>query len=219
MTVGGVTRGFGAHNAVFIPAGTMHNLQIGGQVFGSAVFFPRENALNLPETPLHLRVRDAQDQTELNQILDNLQRESESDRPGRVRAMHYLAGSISVWLERQVLDNDDALATTDAARRLSRRFAQLVESHFPTDQSVSDYASKLGVTPTHLTRVCNQIMGAPASEILARRKLAEAQRLLADTKIPVKDIASALGYHSPAYFTRLFSAKIGLSPGAFRKTA
>ena len=118
-----------------------------------------------------------------------------------------------------MLDNDDALATTDAARRLSRRFAQLVESHFPTDQSVSDYASKLGVTPTHLTRVCNQIMGAPASEILARRKLAEAQRLLADTKIPVKDIASALGYHSPAYFTRLFSAKIGLSPGAFRKTA
>ena len=58
ITVGGVTRGYGAHNAVFIPAGVMHGFEVSTHVFGTAVYFGRDCELPLPATPLHLRVRD-----------------------------------------------------------------------------------------------------------------------------------------------------------------
>ncbi|MCV2881142.1 AraC family transcriptional regulator [Actibacterium sp. XHP0104] len=218
LTVGGITRGFGAHNAVFIPARTMHSFETAAGVFGTAVFFGRDHGLPLPETPCHLRVRDAQDQSELAIILDNLQREAEGDRPARLRAMTYHAGLVSVWLERHILDHEDSLATNSAARRLARRYADMVEKDFHTDHSVSDYARELGVTSTHLTRVCKETCGKTASDFLADRKIAEARRMLADTGLPVKQIAQGLGFNSPAYFTRTFHGRTGKTPLDFRRS-
>ncbi|SMX34934.1 AraC family transcriptional regulator [Actibacterium lipolyticum] len=219
LTVGGVTRGYGAHNAVFIPARTMHAFELGAQVFGTAVFFSQEHTLPLPKSPCHLRIRDTYDQQEVTAILDHLQRESEEDRPARLRAMHHYAGILSVWLERQMLQHDDALATVDASRRLARRYSELVENEFHTGRSVADYAAALSVTPTHLTRVCKSSCGTTASDFLADRKIAEARRMLADTKLPVNQIALGLGFTSPAYFSRAFQSRTGLTPGAFRRSS
>ncbi|HDR29511.1 helix-turn-helix domain-containing protein, partial [Rhodovulum sp.] len=72
-------------------------------------------------------------------------------------------------------------------------------------------------TSTHLTRTCNQTCGRSASDLLAERKIGEARRLLADTRAPIKEIAAALGYASPAYFTRAFQSRTGTTPTAFRK--
>lgn len=217
ITAGGVTRGYGAHNAVYIPAGTMHAFEMTSQVFGTALFFPRNHGLHLPDTPRHLRVRDALAQGEITGLLEHLQRESDGDRPARHRAMLHWAGLLGVWLERQILLTEDAMAPSDAARRLARRYSELVERDFGTHKSVSDYAGALHVTPTHLTRVCRETCGRTASDFLADRKIAEARRLLADTDMQVKDIASGLGFASPAYFTRTFQQRAGKSPMAFRR--
>ncbi|WP_372603733.1 AraC family transcriptional regulator [Actibacterium sp.] len=218
LTVGGVTRGFGAHNAVFIPAHTTHSFEAAAGVFGMAVFLPADLGLNLPSTPCHLRIREAQDQNELSIVLDNLLREAESDRPARQTAMQNHAGLLAVWLERQRMEHEDSLAPTTAARRLVRRYAELVERDFHSPASVSDYAGQLGVTSTHLTRVCKQTCGKTASQFLADRKIAEARRLLADTGLPVKQIAKGLGFNSPAYFTRAFQGHTGATPLGFRKS-
>ena len=58
ITISGVTRGYTAHNAVFIPAGVMHGFEAGSQVFGTAVFFGRDPKVALPKVPLHLRIRE-----------------------------------------------------------------------------------------------------------------------------------------------------------------
>lgn len=217
LTVGGVTRGYGAHNVVFIPAGTMHAFEMTAKVFGTAVFFGAGPDYGLPDAPCHLRIRDVQDQSEMTALLEGLQREAEGDRPARLRAMQHHAGLLSVWLERQLLDHEDQLAETDAGRRLTRRFAALVEDQFHTPRGVAEYAEELGVTPTHLTRVCKDNCGKTASDFLSDRRIAEARRLLADTAIPVKAVAEAVGFASPAYFTRAFQTRTGQTPMAFRR--
>ncbi|GAA0301702.1 AraC family transcriptional regulator [Rhodovulum strictum] len=217
ITVAGVTRGYGAHNAIFVPAHTMHGFEMTGQVFGSAVMFPGMADLDLPDTPHHLRIRDGQVQVEIATLLDGLDRELSRKRTGARRAIRHYAGLISVWLERQIELAEDVTSIPVSARRLAAGYAALVEREFRTSKSVSGYAADLGVTPTHLTRVCNQTCGRSALELLTERKISEARRLLADTRAPVKDIASALGYASPAYFTRAFHARTGRSPKEFRK--
>lgn len=218
MTVGGITRGYGPHNIVYIPAGTMHSFEVGPQVYGSALFFWKDHGLQLPDRPVHLRIRDGHDQVEMTALIENIQREVEGDRPARHRAIECHAGLLAIWLERQMLDQEDSLATITASRKLMQRYAEMVESRFHTHDSVIDYATALDVTSTHLTRVCKRTCGKTASEFLTDRKIAEARRLLADTTLPVKDIASGLGYASPAYFTRNFQSQTGKSPVAFRKS-
>lgn len=217
ITVAGVTRGYGAHNAVFIPAGTMHGFELGPQVFGTAVFFGRGTDVTLPDGAHHLRIRDAGPQNELSGILDNIQREMDSDRPANDRAARHHMGLLGVWLERQVVAARPEETRPDAARRLAARYTELLERDFRSGMSVSDFASKLGVTSTHLTRVCNQTCARSASELMHDRLLFEARRLLTETEMPVKEISDALGFTSPAYFTRAFQARAGKTPTAFRK--
>ncbi|MGB5557765.1 MAG: AraC family transcriptional regulator [Paracoccaceae bacterium] len=217
ITVAGSTRGFGAHNAVFLPAGTMHGFEMSGQVFGSLVYFPNDDSLGLPVEPLHLRFRDAHIQAELTQLIDNLQREAERDMPGHDRALIFHGGLLAVWLERQLANQPEAEAQPDKARRLTAAYTALVERDFRSGKSVNDYAAELGVTPTHLSRVCNTACGRPASALLADRVHYEARRLLAETRTPVKDIARGLGFTSAAYFTRAFQKKTGKTPTGFRK--
>lgn len=218
ITISGVTRGYTAHNAVFIPAGVMHGFETGPQVYGTAVFFGRDPTVLLPKTPQHLRIREVHAQQEVNVLLDSILREIESGTPAHERATEAYVGLLGVWLERQVR-KADPLETPrqDATRRLVARYTALLERNFRTGMNVADFAAALGVTPTHLTRCCKAACGRPASALLQDRRIFEARKLLAETRIPVGRIAEQLGFNSPAYFTRAFQHLTGKSPTAFRR--
>lgn len=218
VTIAGTTRGYGAHNAVFIPAGTMHGFEMTGRVFGTAVFFGRDHDLPLPDMPQHLRVRETVAQQEIGTILDAATRELEGGRPGATRAARHHLGLLGVWLDRQIAQAEVAPPPRrDAARRLAERYARLLERNYTSAMGVADFAAALGVTPTHLTRVCKVASGRSAHDLLQDRVLFEARRLLADTNLPIKQVAAELGFGSAAYFTRSFHANTGQTPSGFRR--
>lgn len=217
ITLGGITRGYGAHNAIFIPPGVMHGYDVGGQTYGTAVFFGRGTDLSLPDEPYHLRIRDVGPQAELSGLIDNVQRELESGKPGAERAAHHHLGLLGVWIERQVdIARADA-KKPGAAARLAARYAALLERDFRSGKGVAEYARALGVTPTHLTRVCNQSCGRSASDLLHDRVIFEARLLLSETRMPISHVSRELGFTSAAYFTRAFQHRTGKTPSAFRK--
>ncbi|MGR3662135.1 MAG: AraC family transcriptional regulator [Paracoccaceae bacterium] len=216
ITVAGITRGYGPHNAIFLPAGTMHGFNTMGQVFGSVLFFPNDPALDLPAEPQHLRFREARQQAHLTALIDNIQHEADREMHGQERALALNGGILAVWLDRQIDEFADDTSDRDASRRLTAAYTALVERDFRSAKNVNGYAADLGVTPTHLSRVCNIACNKPASVILADRIHFEARRLLLETRAPVKDIARELGFASPAYFSRAFQKQTGLTPSAFR---
>jgi len=217
VTIAGVRHGFGPHHAVFLPAGTMFSYEMLGNVQGQTVFLARDTGLSLPEIPVHFRFRDVQQQMELTGIIDQISRELEIDQLGQDRALLAYTGLLSVWLDRQRIDENVHALGSDSARRLAAAFTSLVEIDFRSGCSVNDYAAKLGVTPTHLTRSCKQACGRPASAILAERLHFEARKLLLETRRPVKEIAQELGFSSAAYFTRAFQKHTGHTPSDFRR--
>jgi AraC family transcriptional regulator, transcriptional activator of pobA len=217
ITISGVTRGFGAHNAIFIPAGCMHGFEMGAQSYGTAVFFGRGTTLDLPSEPQHLRIRDVTPQGELSGIIDNIQKELDSGKPGAERAAQHHLGLLGVWLERNVALSAEDGRKPDAARRLAKRYSTLLERDFRTGRGVADFAQDLGVTPTHLTRVCNQTCGRSASDLLHDRLIFEARLLLSETKLPIARVSEQLGFTSAAYFTRAFQHRTGKTPSAFRR--
>ena len=216
VTVSGRTRGYGAHNAIYIPAGTMHCFDISPQVYGTAVFIPPGAVPELPEASVHLRIRDAIPQGKVTGILENLQAELEGHRTGNIRAAHFHAGLLSVWLERMIEKVDAPEKAPDAGTRLVQRYTELIERDLHSGRGVADYAQDLNVTPTHLSRACNSSCGRAALALLTERIMHEARRLLADTKMPVNLVAQSLGFTSAAYFTRSFQHNTGKTPTGFR---
>jgi AraC-like DNA-binding protein len=217
ITVAGTTRGYTAHNAIFIPAGVMHGFEVGPQVFGTAVFFGSDCSVTLPKEPYHLRIRETFTAQELNVTLDAILRELNSDSPAHERAAQAYLGLLGVWLERQIAKATPEQPKPDAARRLVTRYTALLEREFRSGLGVAEFAAQLGVTPTHLTRCCKQTGGRPASALLHDRLIFEARRLLSETDLPVNLIAGSLGFTSAAYFTRAFQHQTGKSPTAFRR--
>ena len=107
----------------------------------------------------------------------------------------------------------------NASQRLMQAFVNMLERDFRTSRPLAEYARELGVTPTHLTRVCQQVNGKSASRLIQDRVLAEARMMLTNTDRKILEISDHLGFSSPAYFTRLFSQKQGVTPKAFRESA
>lgn len=220
ITIAGVTRGYTAHNAIFIPAAVMHGFEIGPSVFGSALFMGKDCPLVLPDGPRHLRIREGTAQHELNLLLDHVQREKQSTQPASDRALQANMGLISVWLERQaaLAPSDARRAKPDATHRLAARYTALLERDFRSGAGVAAFAEALGVTPTHLTRCCKISCNRSAIELLQDRRIFEARKMLAETRMPVRLVGEALGFASAAYFTRAFQSMTGHSPSDFRRS-
>lgn len=218
ITIAGMTRGYGTNNLIYIPANTMHGFEASAQTQGHIITLPRAAKDVWPENTVHLRLRDVLIQSELGNLLENLQRELKSDALASDRAAEFHAGLLGVFFTRQHAQMTEDTRPETAASRLAAAYTSLIENEFRSTNSISDYAQKLGVTTTHLTRCCNQSCGKSALAILNERILFEARLQLLQSRKPVKDIAVDLGFSSAAYFTRAFQAQTGKTPSEFRKT-
>jgi len=222
VTVAGLTSGYGPNKSSHHEVGRIYSYEISPTVFGYMLTIPSAMAGDWPEEPVHMRLRDVIAQKELISHVDSLERELKSDKEGHNRAALYLLGILSVFIERQLTDHppkDTMARAATTSARLVAAYTDLVERDFASGKGVSNYAASLGVTPTHLTRCCNQACGKSAISVLQDRILFEARALLQTTKMPVKDIATLLGFSSAAYFTRSFQGETKQTPSAFRKAS
>lgn len=220
ITVAGLTSGYGPNNLIFIPANTMYGFDVGPMVYGQMLTIPDAMAPEWPQESTHLRLRDVGVQKELSHLIEALERELKSAGQNHSRAAHYHLGLLAVFFERQLAqppsDTFKARSKTTSAR-LVAAFTDLIARGYRSDHGVAEYAHALGVTPTHLTRCCNQTCGKSALALLRDRVHYEACVLLRDTRTPVNEIAEQLGFNSAAYFSRSFAAQTGATPSKFRK--
>jgi len=94
-------------------------------------------------------------------------------------------------------------------------FAVIDERH-DEPLSLRDVAREVGMTPGHLTTVVRRRTGRTVQEWINERRMAEARSLLAETDIPVAEVARRVGVADPGYFSRLFSRTHGASPRQWR---
>lgn len=220
MEIEGQTRGFGPNTVAFIPAGTVHAFEFGPSSAGWVATMSHTSAIpvDLPEKALQFQMNAREDQAAITAICDDISKEQAGTSSQKEIALTCQAGLLSVWLLRYLEKTQTPESKLSQSRKLMIGFRSLLEDNFGTEHSVSYYASVLGVTPTHLTRVCRQTTGHSATTIIQNRTLLEAKRQLAATDKKIAAIGQELGFASSAYFTRLFTQKSEQSPSQFRKS-
>ncbi len=96
-------------------------------------------------------------------------------------------------------------------------FLKILEENFRRDEGVSFYAGKMNMSERNLNLICKNNFQKSVSEIIETRKLIEAKNLLLHSIKTVSEIGFELGYNEKSYFTRVFHAKMGVTPSHFRE--
>ena len=146
--------------------------------------------------------------------------EHQATEPGRQQKLVHLAGLLAVDIGRRI-PSISPTQTSGISRQQSilQHFLALLEEHYRSLHSVAGYADLLNITPPHLTRICRQVTGKSASELIQGRLVLEAKRSLVYSRMPVSELAYSLGYDDPAHFSKFFQRNTGLSPPHFRQYA
>ena len=95
-------------------------------------------------------------------------------------------------------------------------FLKIVEENYKRPVGVDFYAEKLFMSARNLNNITRSIFNKSVSEIVENRKLIEAKKLLTHSGLSVSEIGYELGFNEKAYFTRVFTKKVGINPSGFR---
>lgn len=102
---------------------------------------------------------------------------------------------------------------------LIREFNVLIETHFRTIHTVSEYANLLNKSPKTLSNIFSKVYNKTPIQFIQERLLLEAKRLLLYTEKPIKEIAYEIGFEDIQAFSRFFKGKEGISPSDFRQNS
>jgi len=82
------------------------------------------------------------------------------------------------------------------------------------DHAMLERAS--GLSPSRLQALFREVTGHPPLDYLRRLRVEEARRLLADSRLSVKEVAARTGFRDTSHFSKVFRRVDGLAPAHFR---
>ena len=151
-------------------------------------------------------------------LLRQVDAEFRASELGRTSIVEWLVCSILMQLTRQWIASSRTASTVEHARKeLFLRYRALVEAHYTEQWPVSRYAHALHTTESTLNRLCHEVAGRTAFNVLQDRMVLEARRKLTYIAAPVSRLAYELGFQDPAYFCRFFRKHTGMTPSEFRR--
>jgi AraC family transcriptional regulator len=103
-------------------------------------------------------------------------------------------------------------------RRL-RRAIEFMHDNFGREVALEEIASAAYLSEYHFARLFKQIAGVTPHVYLANIRLERARKLLAESALPISEIASMVGYQSQSHFTKMFKSVTGVTPRVYREAA
>ena len=93
---------------------------------------------------------------------------------------------------------------------------EYIAARYSENIRLGDLASMMGFSEGHFARTFRKQFGMTFVQYLTNYRLQRSQELLADTHLPIEQIAYRVGINSYSYFCTCFKRACGLSPGAYR---
>ncbi|RZL94295.1 MAG: DNA-3-methyladenine glycosylase 2 family protein [Variovorax sp.] len=111
-------------------------------------------------------------------------------------------------------------STEDASRVLALQAARLIDEPDAWSEDspgAAQVAARMGVSDRHLRRIFETQFGVSPLQYLQTRRLLAAKQLIADTRLPMTQVALASGFASVRRFNAAFVAHYKLNPSALRR--
>ena len=100
--------------------------------------------------------------------------------------------------------------------RALQRVRQYVDAHLNENVSVQALADIAGLSRYHFARAFKQSEGVAPHDYLVQRRVRYVQQLLAESDLPVSEIALAAGFSDQSHCARRFRKHVGTTPSRYR---
>lgn len=104
---------------------------------------------------------------------------------------------------------------SDNSQRIEKT-VQYMSQHLDKPLQASELAAVANVSLSHFFALFKQRMGCSPIDYFTRLRIHHACHLLDSTSARVKEIAAALGYDDPFYFSRVFKSLSAVAPVHYR---
>lgn len=97
------------------------------------------------------------------------------------------------------------------------RLTQYIEANLDQPICLDDLATIVNVSRFHFSRLFKRTVGITALDFVERCRIRRAQMLIADTSLPLAQIALMTGFADQSHFTRRFHRHVGCTPAAYAR--
>ncbi|NBC09069.1 MAG: helix-turn-helix domain-containing protein, partial [Bacteroidetes bacterium] len=97
-----------------------------------------------------------------------------------------------------------------------QQLREIVEAHIDQNFSIPWLAQQVHISRSQLSRKTKALIGKTPTDFITDIRIARSKQLLRETDLLVSEVAYAVGYDDPAFFSRVFRDKTGLSPSEWR---
>lgn len=147
---------------------------------------------------------DTNEQKKFNMLHEVFIDELETKDNIQAEMLRMLMARFIIKTTRLLKNNDETIQTKKSSKvDLLRAFNFLVEQHFKTHHKVAFYAEKLFKSPKTLSNNFAKLNQSPL-QIIHKRIVLEAQRLLLYTNKSAKEIAYSIGFEDASHLNRIF---------------
>ncbi len=137
-----------------------------------------------------------------------------------------MASAIELFLNYCTRFYDRQFITRKKANKdILTRFEELLDGYFASDKpqsygtpTVAWCADQLHLSPNYFGDLIKKETGKSAQEYVQQKIMDVAKSLLSDSEKTISEIAYALGYQYPQYFSRAFKKAVGYTPNEYRLT-
>jgi AraC-like DNA-binding protein len=98
-----------------------------------------------------------------------------------------------------------------------RRVIDYIEANIDHDIGLVDIAKIADLSPFHFSRVFKLATGQTPYGFVMDKRLKRSRALLAESNIPLAELALACGFANQSHFTAAFTKATGVAPGRFRR--
>ncbi|MCI8895889.1 MAG: AraC family transcriptional regulator [Lachnospiraceae bacterium] len=101
-------------------------------------------------------------------------------------------------------------------RNVESEVKKYIREHMMDNITVTSIAEELHFNPQYLMRAFKSKTEMSIVEYITKARMDTARKILAETELPIKEVANMVGYGDYAYFTRVFRKETGESPSRYR---
>lgn len=167
---------------------------------------------------INLRGQEADN---IYRILEKMSYEYEGNQHGYESLIRLQLVQLLIELSRIYLRAKEETPKVDIKQQEKKTFINRIsgylERHYDQKLTLAALSDLFGISSRHLNRIFKEETGKTVVEFIHDIRINRAKKLLAETSEKIIIIAMEVGYEDPAFFTRLFTRKVGCSPGKYRE--
>jgi AraC family transcriptional regulator, transcriptional activator of pobA len=210
---------------IIIPPATLHGLTYSPDVKGRILtisvsilenIFQTSRLLSLTSPQIIEKFDEEYPFESIQNLIKNIDKELFGDLPERRLMMQTYITQLFVIFQRILNSEEEILDGKNPMIHHFRMFQRLLKtSEYP--KSIPQFAEELKISSVHLSRVCQNIVGKSALQVIQEYLIEESKKYLEYTSQSVSEIAYLLKFEYPNYFAKLFKKQTGISPSEYRE--